>query len=103
LIAPFVFYWALLLIFYLQVLRSEEFSPLKNDESAASDNPRTCRQHLSNLHIRFIEAAGGKVIRDKDTTDLCEISPLVTFRGEGIEDLVKGKTFTLPLQLDRTM
>jgi UDP-N-acetylglucosamine/UDP-N-acetylgalactosamine diphosphorylase len=87
----------------LEVLRSEEFSPLKNDESAASDNPRTCRQHLSNLHIRFIEAAGGKVIRDKDTTDLCEISPLVTFRGEGIEDLVKGKTFTLPLQLDRTM
>jgi UDP-N-acetylglucosamine/UDP-N-acetylgalactosamine diphosphorylase len=36
---------------------------------------------------------------EKDRPHLCEISPLLTYAGEGLEPLVKGKTFKLPLYL----
>jgi UDP-N-acetylglucosamine pyrophosphorylase len=45
------------------VKREEEFSPLKNSEKISSqDNPHTCRLHLSRLHRRYIEQAGGTII-----------------------------------------
>jgi len=82
----------------LEVVRSEEFSPLKNSEKLPTDNPATCRTHLSALHRRWIEAAGGKL----SSTGLCEVSPLVSYGGEGLEPLVKGKVFSLPLHLEQT-
>ena len=44
--------------------------------------------------------------RDKaeDNTPVkCEISPLVTYFGEGLEKLLKGKTVTTPFILDEKM
>jgi UDP-N-acetylglucosamine/UDP-N-acetylgalactosamine diphosphorylase len=110
----------------LEVRRDEEFSPLKNSEKISSqDNPRTCRLHLSRLHRRYIEHAGGIILdetpkksdnstestsknipqeshdnsRENDRMYLCEISPLLTYAGEGLEPLVRGKTFKLPFYL----
>ena len=44
----------------LEVLREDEFAPLKNGPSAAKDSPGACRSALLNLHYRWVLAAGGK-------------------------------------------
>ncbi|KIK07267.1 hypothetical protein K443DRAFT_673533 [Laccaria amethystina LaAM-08-1] len=73
----------------LEVERSEEFSPLKNTSGTGSDDPDTSRRDLLAQQKRFLEAAGAKV---EDGVEI-EISPLVSYAGEGLEN-VKGKTFT---------
>ncbi|KAF9454196.1 UDP-N-acetylglucosamine diphosphorylase [Macrolepiota fuliginosa MF-IS2] len=73
----------------LEVERSEEFSPLKNAPGTGSDDAETSRRDLLAQHQRFLENAGATV---KQGVTI-EISPLVTYAGEGLEG-VKGKTFT---------
>uniref|UniRef100_A0A6M2DGS5 UDP-N-acetylglucosamine diphosphorylase n=1 Tax=Xenopsylla cheopis TaxID=163159 RepID=A0A6M2DGS5_XENCH len=68
------------------VRREVEFSALKNADSAGKDCPSTAKAALLRLHKQYIEDAGGIVI------DFCEISPLVTYAGEELEDLVKNAT-----------
>ena len=72
----------------LEVERREEFSPLKNAPGTGSDDPETSRRDLLSQHKRFLEHAGAEV---KDGVEI-EISPLVSYAGEGLEG-VKGKTF----------
>lgn len=73
----------------LEVARKEEFSPLKNAPGTGADDPDTSRRDLLLQHKRFLEAAGAKV---REGVEI-EISPLVSYAGEGLES-VKGKTFT---------
>lgn len=73
----------------LEVVRNEEFSPLKNAPGTGSDDPETSRNDLLAQHRRFLEHAGAIVDKDVEI----EISPLVSYAGEGLES-VKGKTFT---------
>lgn len=73
----------------LEVARNEEFSPLKNAPGTGSDDPETSRRDLLAQHARFLEHAGAKVAEGVEI----EISPLVSYAGEGLESL-KGKTFT---------
>jgi len=80
-----------------ETLRSEEFSPLKNSIAFPNDNPETCRTHLSNLHKIWLEQAGG-IILNRDSKELLEISPLISYGGEGLE-IYQGKVFTLPCHL----
>ncbi|XP_069871234.1 UDP-N-acetylhexosamine pyrophosphorylase-like protein 1 [Dipodomys merriami] len=84
-----------------EVLREEEFSPLKNDHTAARDNPSTARQALLTQHYRWALQAGagfldshGDLLPElptpppgRDPPAICEISPLVSYCGEGLEVL----------------
>ncbi|ELT97581.1 hypothetical protein CAPTEDRAFT_160367 [Capitella teleta] len=97
-----------------EVLREDEFSPLKNADGAAKDTPTTARHSLYNLHYRHVLKAGGKFIRKdgsgvphiasrsedaEDALVVCEISPRLSYAGEGLESAVKGKGFMSPLVL----
>lgn len=118
-----------------EVLREDEFSPLKNADGADKDTPTTARMALSSLHQRQILAAGGQfvdaegaklplipsslnatndktaLVNETNNNDIqkcgsrrqeplvCEISPLVSYAGEGLDQLVRGKQFCPPLLL----
>ncbi|ODM86603.1 UDP-N-acetylhexosamine pyrophosphorylase-like protein 1 [Orchesella cincta] len=92
-----------------------EFSPLKNADGAEKDTPTTARHALYSLHQRFILAAGGRFI-DESGTEIplipsqkscmsykapvvVEISPLVSYAGEGLEQSVQNKEFQPPVTL----
>jgi len=83
--------------------RDDEFSPLKNADGAAKDTPTTSRMSLYNLHRRYIESAGCSLTGDGD--DSCvsvEISPLVSYAGEGLEHLRK-KNISAPIHISEEM
>lgn len=82
----------------VEVLREEEFSPLKNADCAGKECPSTARNDVYRLHKKFIESAGGIVHGEE-----CEISPLLSYFGEGLEYLVKGKSFTSPVYLKSSL
>nr|XP_033817996.1 UDP-N-acetylhexosamine pyrophosphorylase-like protein 1 [Geotrypetes seraphini] len=96
------------------VLREEEFSPLKNADTAKKDNPTTARRALLSQHYRWALKAGasfqssaGFRIPDKlslseieDPPAVCEISPLVSYFGENLELYLKGKDFPSTFMLD---
>jgi len=89
-----------------EVMRDEEFSPLKNGEDAKKDTPTTCKRDLLAQHHRWLVEAGAKVkpSGDQDTDNQklpeIEISPLVSCFGEGLE-IVKDKQLKEPLVIDR--
>ncbi|KAF7307164.1 hypothetical protein MIND_00510000 [Mycena indigotica] len=73
----------------LEVSREEEFSPLKNAPGTGSDDPETSRRDILAQQTRFLRKAGATVSEGVEI----EISPLVSYAGEGLEG-IKGKTFT---------
>lgn len=78
----------------VEVPRDEEFSALKNADSAGKDCASTARADIYRLHKKYVEAAGGTV----DGVEV-EISPLLSYGGEGLGSIVKGKTFACPAYL----
>ncbi|GJJ71437.1 UDP-N-acetylglucosamine/UDP-N-acetylgalactosamine diphosphorylase [Entomortierella parvispora] len=88
----------------LEVERREEFSPLKNAPGSGQDCPETSRSHILEQHARFIEAAGGKIVVGEEDAQVdgvptLELSPLVSYAGEGLAEIVAGKSIKTPIQI----
>jgi UDP-N-acetylglucosamine/UDP-N-acetylgalactosamine diphosphorylase len=81
----------------LDVLREEEFAPVKNAPGSPSDSPDTARDYLSALAKKWVGEAGGILRGDMEST--CEVGPLTSYDGEGLEDLVKEKEVVCPFSL----
>lgn len=101
----------------MEVDREDEFAPVKNEPGNPVDSPDTARAMISAQAIRWLEAAGASVATSKkrvlvESDDsvlhsaeephyqapLCEISPLLTYGGEGLE-AYRGVTVSLPSYL----
>ena len=82
----------------LDVERSEEFSPVKNAPGAPSDSPDTARTMISDLAKKWVVDAGGTIVGNVEAS-VCEISPLTSYAGEGLEELVKNKEIECPFSL----
>ena len=83
--------------------REEEFEPLKN-AAGREGTPASCRAALSALHSRWLIKAGAELIgQDGENCDeknaVVEISPKVSYAGEGLEKIVSGKMLSCPLYL----
>lgn len=79
----------------MQVNRLEEFAPIKNADSAPSDSPATATLQLHKLHTawaaRTLAAAPAPpeiLSRLQSEKILVELSPLVSYAGEGLESRV---------------
>lgn len=64
-----------------EVLRAEEFSPLKNAPGTGSDDPQTSRRDLLAQQRRWLDSAGAIVADGAEV----ELSPRMTYNGEGLE------------------
>lgn len=71
----------------LEVDRAEEFSPLKNSNAAANDNPDSCKRHYLELGTKWVLVEGATVVDG----GLVEVSSTTSYAGEGLE-FVKGQT-----------
>ncbi|RKF82672.1 UDP-N-acetylglucosamine pyrophosphorylase [Golovinomyces cichoracearum] len=77
----------------LEVKREDEFSPLKNAKGAGEDDADTSKRDILQQGRRWAQAAGAIFGNDSNNSAGLEISPLVSYAGEGLEFL-KGKTIT---------
>eukprot|EP00088_Acartia_fossae_P068182 TRINITY_DN8597_c0_g1_i1.p1 TRINITY_DN8597_c0_g1~~TRINITY_DN8597_c0_g1_i1.p1 ORF type:complete len:511 (-),score=165.20 TRINITY_DN8597_c0_g1_i1:230-1762(-) len=110
-----------------ECLRDEEFAPLKNAEGAKDCTPSYCRNAVLALHQKWLKMAGAEILspsgveaalmtspasegnNNLDVNDkgqqgevvITEISPLLSYAGEGLEDKVRGKQYSTstPLHL----
>ncbi|CVK84322.1 hypothetical protein LB506_000845 [Fusarium annulatum] len=83
----------------LEVKREDEFSPLKNAPGTGEDDPDTSKADIMTQGKRWVEAAGAIVVGDKADVGV-EVSPLISYGGEGLEKL-KGTEITPPTLLWR--
>ncbi|CAO3578582.1 unnamed protein product [Absidia cylindrospora] len=93
----------------LEVDRKEEFSPLKNAPGSGVDCPETSRRDIIAQHVRYIQAAGGSikgvpqnVVEATEVPDdlKFELSPWVSYAGEGLSDLVNGQVIVAPAVIE---
>jgi len=82
----------------LEAARDEEFAPVKNAPGESVDSPDTARVMYSNLCKRWAKAAGASV--DGDADAILEISPLMSYRGEGLEASMKAVNIKVPMVLE---
>eukprot|EP01035_Chromulina_nebulosa_P019599 gene19600-25504_t len=93
----------------MNVDRFDEFAPVKNEPGNASDSPDTARYLLSKQSIKWLNQIGAIITNENDINNdnvisidglQCEISPLLSYDGEGLESF-HNKSIQLPSYLDR--
>lgn len=83
-----------------EVLREEEFAPVKNANGASYDTPDSARLMILRLHSRWVVAAGGFLTHSVPLyLTGVEISPLCSYAGENLESICRGRTFHAPSEI----
>ena len=76
--------------------RRDEFAPVKNEPGNPTDSPDSARAMMTSQCKSWLISAGA--ILDNKSTERCEISPLLSYCGEGLEGFY-GKKIDLPCYL----
>nr|GMD05446.1 UDP-N-acetylglucosamine diphosphorylase 1 [Ipomoea batatas] len=83
-----------------EVLREEEFAPVKNANGANFDTPDSARLLVLRLHTRWVVAAGGFLTHSVPLYATgVEVSPLCSYAGENLEAICRGRTFHAPCEI----
>lgn len=83
----------------MEVKREDEFSPLKNAKGTGEDDQDTSRKDILQQGKRFLEAAGAVVVSESADVGV-EVSPLISYGGEGLEFL-RGRTVKAPAVIEK--
>lgn len=82
----------------MEVRREDEFSPLKNARGTGEDDPDTSKKDIMTQGKKWVQAAGATVVSE-NADDGIEVSPLISYGGEGLEFL-KARTIKAPAVLE---
>ncbi|KAI9925694.1 hypothetical protein ASPWEDRAFT_113882 [Aspergillus wentii DTO 134E9] len=83
----------------IEVRREDEFSPLKNAKGTGEDDQDTSKRDIMKQGQRWIEKAGGVVVSEDEKVGV-EVSPLISYGGEGLEFL-KGREIKAPAIIEK--
>ncbi|KAL7552766.1 hypothetical protein ACHAWF_016009 [Thalassiosira exigua] len=81
----------------LDVVREEEFAPVKNPPGSNSDSPDTARRLFSEMAKDWMRKAGATLTGDAES-DACEVGPGTSYAGEGLSGW-RGKEVACPFSL----
>lgn len=84
----------------MEVKREDEFSPLKNAKGTGEDDPDTSKKDILQQGKRFLEAVGATITSEKEDQDGVEVSPLISYGGEGL-DFLKGREIKAPAVIEK--
>ncbi|KAF2627505.1 nucleotide-diphospho-sugar transferase [Macroventuria anomochaeta] len=82
----------------MEVKREDEFSPLKNARGTGEDDPDTSRLDIMTQGKKWVQAAGATVVSEELKAGV-EVSPLISYGGEGLEFL-KERTIEAPAVIE---
>ncbi|CAA7040602.1 unnamed protein product [Microthlaspi erraticum] len=83
-----------------EVLREEEFAPVKNANGSNFDTPESAKLLVLRLHTRWVIAAGGFLTHSVPLYATgVEVSPLCSYAGENLEAICRGRTFHAPCEI----
>ncbi|KAF1349525.1 nucleotide-diphospho-sugar transferase [Lizonia empirigonia] len=82
----------------MEVKREDEFSPLKNARGTGEDDPDTSRMDIMTQGKKWVQAAGATVVSEDSKAGI-EVSPLISYGGEGLEFL-KARTIKAPAVIE---
>ncbi|KAE7995916.1 hypothetical protein FH972_000676 [Carpinus fangiana] len=83
-----------------EVLREEEFAPVKNANGSNFDTPDSARLLVLRLHSRWVVAAGGFLTHSVPLyLTGVEVSPQCSYAGENLEAICRGRTFHAPCEI----
>ncbi|KAF1347756.1 nucleotide-diphospho-sugar transferase [Delphinella strobiligena] len=83
----------------MEVKREDEFSPLKNATGTGEDDADTSKRDIFRQGTRWLQAAGA-VVESEDNDDAgVEVSPKISYGGEGL-DFLKDRSIKAPAVIE---